>query len=121
VTYLIQDEKKTFFCTNVLRNTTKVCSRYTNSTAKDRQQYIDKAKQFKFKVIGYYFECTVGEAITRNKNRKGKEVVPDAGIGGTFKKFQIPSFEEGFDELYKVRIVNHEFVAEVMANQKVVL
>jgi predicted kinase len=105
----------------VLRNTTKVCSRYTNSTAKDRQQYIDKAKQFKFKVIGYYFECTVGEAITRNKNRKGKEVVPDAGIGGTFKKFQIPSFEEGFDELYKVRIVNHEFVAEVMANQKVVL
>ncbi len=84
----------------------------TNATKKARLPYIEKAKTYKFKIIGYYFDTTLGEAITRNKNRTGRELVPIAGIGGTFKRFEAPGFEEGFDELYKVKIIESRFVIE---------
>jgi predicted kinase len=48
----------------------------TNVSRKERLTYIEKAKSFKFKLICYYFHSTVGEAITRNKSRLGKEQVP---------------------------------------------
>lgn len=87
----------------------------TNPAKKDRSDYIATAKTFKFSVTGYYFESTVGEAITRNKTRFGKEKVPPAGIGGTFKRLEIPGYEEGFDKLYKVKIMNNKFIVEEMA------
>jgi predicted kinase len=37
----------------------------TNPTKLDRQQYIELAKQHKFKIIGYYFESRVRDAIER--------------------------------------------------------
>ena len=86
----------------------------TNPTIKDRAKYIEEAKQRKFKVKGYFFESTVGQAITRNKQRTGKELVPPAGIGGTFKRLQIPAYIEGFDEIFKVNIVADKFVVELM-------
>ena len=81
----------------------------TNATKKERQKYIEAAKQHKFKLICYYFHTTVGEAITRNKNRLGKEHVPAAGIGGTFKKLQVPTYEEGFSVIKVVEIAESEF------------
>jgi predicted kinase len=86
----------------------------TNASKKIRQPYIARAKGFKFKVTGYYFQSTLGEAITRNKNRTGKELIPIAGIGGTLKRFQIPEYDEGFDILYKVQIINNVFAVEEM-------
>jgi predicted kinase len=58
----------------------------TNATKKERQSFIVKAKDFKFKVIGFYFASTIGEAIQRNKNRAGKEVIPVAGIRGNIEE-----------------------------------
>lgn len=89
----------------------------TNPTKKERQSYVARAKEFKFKVIGYFFYSTVGEAITRNKNRTGKEVVPPAGIGGTFKRFQPPVYDEGFSLLFQVKIVNNVFLVEEIQNE----
>lgn len=89
----------------------------TNATKKARQHNITRAKQCKFKVIGYYFHSTLGEAITRNKNRTGKEVIPIAGIAGTLKRLQVPEFEEGFDMLYKVTIVNNAFEVEAIKTE----
>jgi predicted kinase len=88
----------------------------TNPTIKERHKYIALAKSHKFKVIGYFFQSSVEEAITRNKKRTGKEVVPAAGIGGTFKRLQIPTFEEGFDELYKVLLSHNEFIVDPLNN-----
>lgn len=88
----------------------------TNATKKERLAYIETAKDYKFKVTGYYFEATLGEAITRNKNRIGKEIIPPAAIGGTFKRLQVPAFEEGFNELYKVKIENGSFIVETIVN-----
>ncbi|MDB5249801.1 MAG: polynucleotide kinase, 3-phosphatase-like [Segetibacter sp.] len=91
----------------------------TNATKKARLGYIEKAKTYKFKVIGYYFHSSLGEAIMRNKNRAGKELVPVAGIGGTLKRLEVPAFEEGFDELYKVKIIENRFVIEQMQNESI--
>jgi len=76
----------------------------TNPTQEERKKYIDMAKAAKFKVVGFYFHSSVSEAISRNNERDGKERVPLIGIRSTSARMQIPSMEEGFDELYYVRI-----------------
>lgn len=44
--------------------------------------------------------------------------MPPAGIGGTYKKLQTPGYDEGFDELFIVKIVNNNFVVETIANEE---
>ncbi|WP_294671433.1 AAA family ATPase [uncultured Fluviicola sp.] len=81
----------------------------TNPTKEDRERYISIAKSNRFKVVGYYFQSKLGESISRNNQRTGKENIPEVGIKGTFSKLEIPGFEEGFDELYYVKIENNAF------------
>ncbi|WP_018612413.1 AAA family ATPase [Segetibacter koreensis] len=109
--------KEAIFLETCLQTQQRFVIDNTNITKKERLVYINKAKQYKFTIKGFYFETTVGEAITRNKNRTGKEIVPPAGIGGTYKKLQIPSYEEGYDELFKVKIVNGSFIVEKMGSE----
>lgn len=82
----------------------------TNPTVAERQRYIKAAKAARFKPVGYFFDTGVSEAIDRNSQRRGKELIPIAGIKGTFKKLQLPTYSEGFEELYLVRIEAHHFV-----------
>lgn len=81
----------------------------TNVTKELRVKYISEAKASKYKVIGYYFQSKVSDAIERNKHRAGKERIPDIAIKGTYNKLEVPSIDEGFDELYFVEIDNNEF------------
>ena len=74
----------------------------TNVRRAERQAYIDSAKSAGFRVIGYFFDTPLGEAIRRNKLRSGREVIPVAGIAGTLKRLERPSIDEGFDELHTV-------------------
>ena len=76
----------------------------TNPTVSERQVYIQVAKAAGYEVIGYYFESKADEAVRRNKERTGKEYIPEKGIYGTRKRLQIPAFAEGFDALFYVRI-----------------
>ena len=82
----------------------------TNPTKAVRRTYIEQAKTHKFKVTGYYFQPNVEEALLRNKGRKGKEHIPIAGIRGTYKKLEALTYEEGFDQLFYVDIVDNSFV-----------
>jgi predicted kinase len=111
--------KEKIFIETCLKTQQRYVIDNTNPTKKERLAYIEKAKQFKFKVAVFYFQSTVGEAITRNKNRTGKEHVPPAGIGGTYKRLQTPAYEEGFDELFMVKIVNGSFAVEAVINDRV--
>lgn len=77
----------------------------TNATAKDRQRYFDLARDSRFRVIGYYFEATIDEALERNARREGKERIPEIGVRGTFAKLEPPTYAEGFDELFRVRVL----------------
>lgn len=84
----------------------------TNPSIEDRKKYIDISKNYKFKVIGYYFEPNFTESLKRNELRQGKEKIPDVGIKSTMKKLEIPTLEEGFDELYNVKIIEDKFIVE---------
>jgi predicted kinase len=74
----------------------------TNPTADDRKRYIDIASGAGYEVVGYYFQSQVQPALERNRGRVGAEQIPEKGILGTYGKLELPSYEEGFDELYYV-------------------
>src|SRR5436305_6553096 len=58
----------------------------TNPRAIDRAPYIAAAKQAAFRVVGYFFETTVRDALRRNKQRAGGAVIPVPGVIGAFKR-----------------------------------
>jgi len=70
----------------------------TNLTRAARGEYIQRAKAAKFRVIGYYFRTRVAAAIARNEERQAK--IPKVGIFAAQKRLEVPSSDEGFDELY---------------------
>ena len=76
----------------------------TNPTIEERARYIEIARSGGFRVVGYYFRSPLKEALTRNARRTGKARIPDKGILGTHKRLRVPRLEEGFDELYCVRM-----------------
>jgi predicted kinase len=76
----------------------------TNPTAAERASYIARAKAAGYQVEGYYFASVAREAVERNSQRTGKRRIPDKGIYGTLKRLEPPSYAEGFDRLYYVRI-----------------
>jgi len=82
----------------------------TNPAKADRQKYISKAKEHKFKVIGYYFRSNISDSLYKNNQRTGKESVPDVALKSTFNKLEIPAFDEGFDELYYVETKDNNFI-----------
>ncbi|MCB0632201.1 MAG: AAA family ATPase [Saprospiraceae bacterium] len=84
----------------------------TNPTRKERQLYIEKFRQRKYEVIGYYFCSNVQDALKRNELRKGKERITEVGILSTAKKMELPASEEGFSKLYYVEIVDNHFVVK---------
>jgi predicted kinase len=74
----------------------------TNVTREDRARYIAPAKAAHFRVLGYYFRSSIGGSLERNRGRTGGRVVPDKGVAAKYHKLQLPSLEEGFDQLYYV-------------------
>jgi predicted kinase len=71
----------------------------TNPTKEDRRQYIEAAKEARFRVIGYYLQSKAEECKARNEGRPVCRQVPLAGLLGTYKRLELPSLSEGFDEL----------------------
>lgn len=76
----------------------------TNPARADRVPYINAAKVAGFRVIGYYFQSKASEAIERNAAREESKRIPEKGISGTSGRLELPSRDEGFDELYYVSI-----------------
>jgi predicted kinase len=84
----------------------------TNPSKADRAKYITAAKAKKFKVIGYYFATSLDDALERNRQRQGKENIPEVGVKGTLKRLEKPSRDEGFDQLFLVKIENNSFTLQ---------
>ncbi len=74
----------------------------TNPSIEDRKPYILPAKENNFRVVGYYFQPDL--ETSKKLNQQRQRVVPLIGIYSTYKKLIIPTFEEGFDALYSVKI-----------------
>jgi predicted kinase len=76
----------------------------TNPLPIDRARYIEPARAAGFRVVAYFFETTLKDAIRRNNQRAGKQKIPVPAIAGALRKLQPPTKEEGFDELFTVTI-----------------
>ncbi|MGE8559737.1 MAG: AAA family ATPase [Acinetobacter sp.] len=82
----------------------------TNPTREDRARYIQRALDAGFEVIAYYFETDLSSTLERNSYRIGKANIPEVGVRATYKKLEMPTLEEGFTEIYVVKIIgNGEF------------
>lgn len=76
----------------------------TNPLPADRSRYIQPARAAGFRVVGYFFEVALREAMQRNNLRSGKQKVPEVAVAAAFKKIVAPAPEEGFSEIYRVRV-----------------
>jgi predicted kinase len=81
----------------------------TNVLREERNKYITQAKEKRYEVIGYYFESILSDCLQRNEKRIGKDRIENAGVIAKFKQLQAPSFDEGFDKLYSVKIEGDQF------------
>jgi predicted kinase len=85
----------------------------TNLSRAERYIYIEAAKQGSFRVIGYHFRSKVEDCQRRNAQRPLDQQIPLRGILGAAGRLEIPTRDEGFDDLYYVRIgEGNHFVAE---------
>lgn len=84
----------------------------TNVTREKRAGYIKQAKDANFRVIGYFFDCPVEEALKRNEKRTGKGRVPNVAIYTMAKKLEPPQLSEGFEKLFRVK---NDFTIEMIS------
>jgi len=84
----------------------------TNLLVSDRQRYMVPAKAEGYRVEGYFFQSVLADCIERNKKRSGKARIPDAAITSKFSMPESPDIEEGFDELFLVKLDRGEFLIE---------
>ena len=76
----------------------------TNPRLEDRQPLIGLAREFGVRAIGYFMPSRLEHSLARNAARQGRERVPDVGLYSTAKLMRVPSWAEGFDELYQVTL-----------------
>ncbi len=81
----------------------------TNPRREDRAPLIEAARRHRARIIGYLFESTVSESIHRNAGRSGDARVPPVAIHVTAKRLEPPSYDEGFDRIYRVSMRHGEF------------
>lgn len=91
-----------------LTSKTKMVIDNTNMTRIDRARYIQRAKDAEFEIISYYFETDLHSTLQRNAQREGKANIPEKGVRATLQRLEIPLQSEGFDELFKVNLVEND-------------
>ena len=76
----------------------------TNPTAADRARYVIPARQHGFRVVAYFFDVDLRDAMRRNQQRPGAKNIPAVGVTATFRRLQPPAAAEGFDRILVVRV-----------------
>lgn len=83
----------------------------TNPTADDRARYVAPARARGFCLIAYFFDVELRDAVRRNGMRAGRAKVPAAAVVAAHRKLQPPSKDEGFDQIFTVRVrESNEFI-----------
>lgn len=91
-----------FLIKECLENGKNLAIDNTNPTKADRQRYIPLAIANGYKVVGCFMESKLNDCIERNNKREGSAKILPTAIAATSNKLQMPSYDEGFDELYFV-------------------
>jgi predicted kinase len=71
----------------------------TNPTPAVRRPLIDIGRRHGARIVAYYFETTMKDAVARNRGREGKARVPDVALFVTARRIVPPALTEGFDEV----------------------
>lgn len=90
-----------------LASKTKIVIDNTNMSRSDRARYIQRAKEYGFEIVSYYFETDLDSTLQRNTQREGKANIPEKGVKATFYKLEIPNITEGFDTLFTVKLLEN--------------
>lgn len=80
----------------------------TNPTVQDRVELIELGRSRGATVIGYYFESRLEDCLERNRLRTSKDRVPDVALLTVANKPELPTYAEGFDRLYYVRLAGDQ-------------
>ena len=84
----------------------------TNVTKTLRVRYIAPAKAAGYRVVGLFFQSVVADCLARNEQREGKAKVKRLAVLGMSAQLELPSKDEGFDNLFFVRIADGLFEIE---------
>jgi predicted kinase len=76
----------------------------THPRVEDRAPLIEIGKRMGARVVGYAFESNLKACLERNAGRVGRARVPDKALHITRAKLRWPTYAEGFDELFHVRM-----------------
>lgn len=85
----------------------------TNPSRSVRAAIVGVARQHGVPVTAYYFETAASDALRRNRRREGRDRVPDVAIFTARKRLEPPEASEGFDRIYRVRLLEEERRFEV--------
>ena len=84
----------------------------TNVTKTLRVRYIAPAKAAGYRIVGLFFQSVVADCLARNEQREGKAKVKRLAVLGMSAQLELPSKDEGFDNLFFVRITDGLFEIE---------
>lgn len=79
----------------------------TNPSIKERKRYINEAKKYGYDVVCHFFQSRLKECIERNAPREN--TVPVAGLVDASRRMELPTKDEGFSEMFFVRIKDGKF------------
>lgn len=74
----------------------------TNLRAAERAGYIRQARGAGFSVVGYRFQVALMQALARNEVRACQRPVPPHALRGAARRWEPPTWAEGFDALFDV-------------------
>lgn len=90
----------------------------THPRRADRAELIALGRAHRARVVGYFFDADKASCLARNALRVGRERVPDVALHVAAARLEPPTLDEGFDRLYRVRLVEGGFeVSEVFADR----
>lgn len=74
----------------------------TNLTVSDRARYVEWVRRAGFRLVGYRFRVDLETAIARNAARNTPRPIPEKALVASFRRWEVPTWHEGFDELHDV-------------------
>ena len=89
-----------------------VCVDNTNVTKALRAKYLAPAKAAGYRTVGLFFQSVLADCLARNETREGAAKLKRLALLGMSAQLELPSKNEGFDNLFFVRIADRHFEIE---------
>ncbi|WP_028101482.1 AAA family ATPase [Pseudoduganella violaceinigra] len=84
----------------------------TNAGREVRARYVKLLREHGYRIRCFYFRSDLERSLQWNRQRQGRECIPDVGIFATHKRLEIPGMDEGFDELLYVDWVDGQRIVK---------